>query len=985
MRKSLLVLGLIFAAPGWATEKPERGPVGAWVEPFPEGKAKSAATDGSGALPADAPIALLRLDQQVRFGKDDDERYIDTMVKVLTPQGLTAMGTLTISWQPQWVTPIVHKVQITRGDQVIDVLAGGKEFTILRRESRLESAALDGLLTATIQPEGLQVGDIIELAVTLKGRDPVLPSHAEFAADLPQRLPGTRVHFALSWPAGMTMNWRKSDPVPAAKVRQDKDGNRVSFTLDSIQPLVAPKDAPTRFAPVRRLEFTNFGSWADLSAAMVPLYQKATVIPAGSSLAAEVEKIRAASPDAKLRATAALKLVQDQVRYLYLGMNQGNLMPASAADTWDRRYGDCKAKTALLIAILSALDIAAEPAAVSTVNGDGLDARLPVVALLDHILVHAEIGGQTYWLDGTRLGDGNIDRIVVPPFRWALPIHAGGGALMPLVQKPADKPLSETAVWIDASKGISLPAPIEMTTILRGDDALQLRQQLSTLAGKELDDGLRKYWKGRFSFVTPEHVAASYDEKLGEEKLTLGGQADLGWDDDGYELDGASLGWSSDSKREPGPNADAPVSLGFPYYDTNKETILLPYAGRGFTVDGADIERELAGYAFRRHTRIQDGQLVMESSTRSLKPEIPYAEALASDDAMKAIDKVRVFVHQPKDYQVTGAERAAVIAKVPKTSDDFLARGNRYMEDGDLDKAIADMSQAIALNADNGWAYANRGLGRAWKGEPEKAADDLDKAAAINPRIYVIYHARAKLLEDSGEIGAAIAALSRAIDLKAGNLWAVQRRAGLYLMRKDYPSALADIDTVLKMSPNNLEGLFLKSRVERISGKYAEALATLDILEKQPSNEIDVSAQRAYVNVLMGKPSEATSLFAKVRGKATKNAALLNELCWTEAQAAFELDKALADCDAALKLKPDASAYLDSAGLVLLRLGRFDDAVARYDRALAKAPKQSASLYGRGIAKLRKGDTAAGNADVAAALKISASIASEFEEFGVKP
>lgn len=985
MHKSLLILGLIFASPGLASEKPERAPPGNWVEPFPEGKAKTTDAGAMDALPADAPIALLRLDQQVRFGKDDDERYIDTMAKILTPQGLTAMGTLTISWQPQWVTPIVHKVQIIRGEQIIDVLAGGKEFTILRRENRLESAMLDGLLTATIQPEGLQVGDIIELAVTLKGRDPVLPSHVEFATDLPQRLPGTRVHFALSWPADMKMNWRKSDLMPVAKVRQDKNGNHASFMLDSLQPLTAPKDAPARFTPVRRLEFTNFGSWTDLSAAMAPLYRKAAVIPAGSPLAAEVERIRAASADPKSRAAAALKLAQDQVRYLYLGMNQGNLVPASAADTWTRRYGDCKAKTALLVAILSALGIPADPAAVSTINGDGLDARLPTVALLDHILVRAQIAGQTYWLDGTRLGDGNIDRIVVPPFRWALPVHDGGEALVPLVQKSADTPLSETAVWIDASKGISLEAPIKITTILRGDDALQLRQTLAALAGKELDESLKKYWKGRYSFVTPDQVAASFDEARGEEKLTLQGKAALGWDDDGYELDGASLGWSSESKREPGPEAGAPVSLSFPFYEANRETILLPNAGRGFTVEGANLDRELAGYRLTRSTLIKDGALTMESSTRSMKPEISYAEALASDDAMSAINKVRVFVRQPKDYQQTSVEREALIAKVPKTSADYLARGNRYMEDGDLDKGIADLTQAVTLDADNGWAFANRGLAYAWKGNAEKAADDLDKAAAINPRIYVIYHARAKLLEDSGEIGAAIAALSRAIDLKADNLWALQQRAGLYLTRKDYPAALADVASVLKLSPGSVEGQLLKSRAERLAGKYAEALATLEALEKQPANTIDLSAQRAYVNVLMGRPSEATSLFAKVRGKVAKNAELLNDLCWTEAQAAFELDKALADCEAALKLKPEAPAYLDSAGLVLLRMGRYDDAVARYDRALAKAPKQSASLYGRGIAKLRKGDTAAGNADVAAALKISASIASEFEEFGVKP
>lgn len=985
MRTFLVLLGLAVSQPALASDKPIREPVGAWVEAFPESKANPGAKDTTGALPTEAPIALLRLDQQVRFGKEEDEYYFETAAKILTAQGLTAMGTLAISWQPQWSTPVVHKVRLVRGGEAIDLLAGGKEFTILRRENRLEFAMLDGLLTAAIQPEGMQVGDIVELAFTLRGRDPALAGHAEYMIELPPRMPGTRAHFAVSWPAGATMNWRKSDLLPLAKVRQDKDGSHVSMVVDAIEAVVAPKDAPARYTPVRRLEFSNYGGWADLSAAMAPLYEKAAIVPPGSPLAAEVEKIRAASADPKVRAAMALRLVQEKVRYLYLGMNQGNLVPATATTTWERRFGDCKAKTALLVALLKALGIAAEPAAVSTVNGDGLDGRLPVVALLDHILVRTEIAGQDYWLDGTRLGDRDLDRIAVPPYRWALPVRPGGGVLVALNQKPADKPLSETSVWIDASGGISLPAPIEVATVLRGDDALQTHQRLAALTTKDRDDGLRKYWKGQYEFVTPANVSESYDEKLGEEKLTLEGKADLNWGDDGYELDGASLGWSSDYKRDPGPNVDAPVSLAFPYHVATKETILLPYNGRGFTTAGADVEKEISGYAFRRRTRIEDGQLVMEASTRSLKPEIPYAEALAASEALSAMDKVRVFVRQPADYKETSTEYTAALAKVPKTSDEFLERGNRYSDGGEIDKAIADFDQAIALDPDNGWAYANRGLSYAWKAEPEKAAEDLDKAAAINPRIFVIYHARAKLFEDSGEIGPAIAALTRAIDLKPENIWATQRRADLYLLRKDYSLAQADIDALLKMAPGGVEGLYLKLRLQRLTGKYSEALAVLDALEAQPSNAADVTRERAYLNVLMGKPDEATALFAKARGKAVKNGPLLNALCWAEAQANFQLDKALADCEAALRLQPDTPAYLDSAGLVLLRMGRYSEAIGRYDKALAKAPRQSASLYGRGIAKLRTGDTTAGNTDIAAARKIWTLVASEFEEFGVKP
>jgi tetratricopeptide (TPR) repeat protein len=981
----LLSIALMSAAPAWAADKPEVGPVPAWVDAFPAPKGKPSPVDPASSLPAEAPVALLRLDQQVRFGADTDERYSETAVKILTPQGLAAMGTVTIAWQPDSMTPIVHKLHIIRDGRTIDVLANGQQFTVLRRESRLESAMLDGVLTATLQPEGLQVGDVLEMAVTIRGRDQALPGHVEELIELPPVLPGTRLHLAVEWPEGVTMHWRRSDALSAIRSVSSKGANHLALTLDSIEPLPAPKGAPPRFAPVRRLELTGLERWSDLSAAMAPLYRKAAIIPAGSTLATEVARIKAATNDPKLRATAALKLVQDQVRYVYRGMNMGNLVPATAAETWERRFGDCKGKTALLLAILSALEISAEPAAVSTTNGDGLDARLPMVGLLDHILVRAEIGGKTYWLDGTRSGDGDLERIAVPAFSWALPVRDGGSALVALVQVPFDRPQTETSIAIDASLGISLPAPFEVTTVMRGDEALGLRQQLATLTGKALDEGLMKYWKGRYGFVTPEKVKASFDEKTGEQKLTMEGKAELEWGASGYELDGASLGWSEDYKREAGPNADAPIAVAFPLYTLNKETITLPKSGEGFTVKGEDVDKQVAGYALSRKTKIVDGQLVMEASTRALRAEIPYADALASVEAMTAIDKVRVYLVAPKDYRETEAEKTALMAKTPKDSQEFVTRGNAYLDADEFDKAIADFDKAVALDTDNAWAFANRGIAYAQKKETDKALDDLDRAAAINPRLHIIYHGRASVLQQTGDIGGAIAALGRAIDLEDGNLWALGRRAALYLNRGDHAAALADADAMLKIQPDGTSGLAMRMRVLTVAQRYTDALAVLDTLEKLAPANRGLDLERAYVLVRMGKAEEARALFAKARSEAGKSANTFNSLCWKQALADFDLTTALADCQSALKLKPNEAAYLDSSAMVLLRMGRFDDAIAYYDRALAKLPDQAASLYGRGIAKLRKGATEAGQADVKAAVASSSLVAGEFAQFGVKP
>ena len=53
-----------------------------------------------------------------------------------------------------------------------------------------------------------------------------------------------------------------------------------------------------------------------------------------------------------------------------------------------------------------------------------------------------------------------------------------------------------------------------------------------------------------------------------------------------------------------------------------------------------------------------------------------------------------------------------------------------------------------------------------------------------------------------------------------------------------------------------------------------------------------------------------------------------------------------------------------------MRLGELDNAIADYDAALKLNPKLAASLYGRGLAKLKKGDTGGGNADITAAKAI---------------
>jgi tetratricopeptide (TPR) repeat protein len=168
------------------------------------------------------------------------------------------------------------------------------------------------------------------------------------------------------------------------------------------------------------------------------------------------------------------------------------------------------------------------------------------------------------------------------------------------------------------------------------------------------------------------------------------------------------------------------------------------------------------------------------------------------------------------------------------------------------------------------------------------------------------------------------------------------------------------------------------------AGKYADAENTLKqgiaVLGKVP----DLLINRGIIYARQARPQLAARDFAAVREKYT-DPEVLNSMCWAIATAGVALDTALSACEAALAQRPQDSAFLDSRGFVLLRLGRYDEAIAAYDAAIKITADRGMSLYGRGVSKRRKGDLAGGDADLEAALALNRSVAATFAHYGVTP
>jgi tetratricopeptide (TPR) repeat protein len=201
----------------------------------------------------------------------------------------------------------------------------------------------------------------------------------------------------------------------------------------------------------------------------------------------------------------------------------------------------------------------------------------------------------------------------------------------------------------------------------------------------------------------------------------------------------------------------------------------------------------------------------------------------------------------------------------------------------------------------------------------------------------------------ANDFEAAINAYTEALRLVPTDASIYNNRAFAYWSRGMTDRAIADYDETLRLEPDNVVARTNRAVAYNFRGDYELAIRDLDYALKLKPDSPDV----------------------------------LNSRCWGRALAG-QTEPALADCNAALKLRPNDPNTLDSRGFVYLKAGQYDRAIADYDAALKLDSRLAGALYGRGIAKVRKGDTAGGNIDLASARAMRPELDAIFARYGVR-
>ncbi len=248
--------------------------------------------------------------------------------------------------------------------------------------------------------------------------------------------------------------------------------------------------------------------------------------------------------------------------------------------------------------------------------------------------------------------------------------------------------------------------------------------------------------------------------------------------------------------------------------------------------------------------------------------------------------------------------------------------------------------------------FALRGQARLGRGELEAALADLDSAIRLAPNRASFHLARARAHIALVHPDAAMVDADKAIALDPVNFDALLLRAGLHFRQKNQPAALDDVAAAQKLI--------------QPGSSQSRAIASFYVANNQPTLALPILDR-----------------WVSLHGQDVGLGSALNARCWARGLANQQPELALDDCNKAIKRDGAVADYLDSLGLVFLRLKRHDDAIKAYSAAVDKAPASAVSRYGLGLAKVRRGQFDAGNADIAAAKAMEPKVEELFVTYGI--
>lgn len=456
------------------------------------------------------------VDRQMALLNKQKVDYFHYKSKVLTRQALQDASQVYINFNPEYEKLTLHKICLWRNGQQIE-LTGKVRLDLMQRERNLEKNIYEGDVTALGVLPAVEAGDEIELEYTIAGSNPILGPVYSGIFSISQGFYIQQYSLRV-----FSDEQRPLNVVAPAGINVTSDLNagvrRYAVTATKVMPVLAEDNVPQWYNPFKVVQVSEYQSWSQVATWAQGLF--ALKEQPSADMQQKISEWKASGLSKEALVPVVLRWVQGEIRYFGIELGVNSHLPSKPAETMARRYGDCKDKTLLMHALLTALDIPSTPVLASLHYQRNALKMIPSAAIFDHAILKVTLNGHDYWLDATSSAQlGSLDKLSFYEYGGVLPLAGQVNALENVAYTNAVE--DKYTVNYDF-KIRSYQQPVELTTrlVTTGNYADHFRRLYQQQSRDEFD----KYMQQDLLKLYPQlHIAkpTAYKEDMDNNEVVI--------------------------------------------------------------------------------------------------------------------------------------------------------------------------------------------------------------------------------------------------------------------------------------------------------------------------------------------------------------------------------------------------------------------------------------------------------------------------------
>ncbi len=273
---------------------------------------------------------------------------------------------------------------------------------------------------------GVEPGDVVELEYRITPTLETNP-YGDYFGTLHlfrTSLPTALKRYVVIVPASRSLQVEEVRMAAKAQLTEASGERVYQWTATDVAALPNEPRGPSATTIAPYIHASTFADWKELGAWYAELLRPQFELD--SALHEIAARITRENPDELARIRAVHQLVLRSTHYVALEFGVYSYKPYSVSQTYARRFGDCKDKASLMIALLREVGVDAELALVRTRRLGDIDEHVASVAPFNHAIVY--LPKYQLWLDGTAEYSGARELPLEDQGATAVTISSNGDA-----------------------------------------------------------------------------------------------------------------------------------------------------------------------------------------------------------------------------------------------------------------------------------------------------------------------------------------------------------------------------------------------------------------------------------------------------------------------------------------------------------------------------------------------------------------------------